>query len=225
MSPDLSDLRCRKNGAQQPKETLCCCSLHAHNGELETASDLARRLIDSFDLENLDAIITNAACYGSHLKTYGHLLESDAAYHKKAAQWSAKLKDIHKFLSEIGIRQPQTTATPRRVTYHEACHGQKITMQPREVLKSILGLELVELPESAWCCGSAGIYNITQPEMAATCRNGNSKTSSPPALLPSRQPIPVVTFNLLTAPDAPAALSKSHTRFRFLPGLTGRRGK
>jgi len=153
-----------------PKVQVCCGSLHAHNGELETASDLARRLIDSFDLENLDAIITNAAGCGSHLKTYGRLLEGDAAYSKKAEQWSAKLKDIHEFLSEIGIRQPQTTGTPHRVTYHEACHlchGQKITKQPREVLKSIPGLELVELPESTWCCGSAGIYNITQPEMAA----------------------------------------------------------
>jgi glycolate oxidase iron-sulfur subunit len=127
-------------------------------------------LIDSFDLENLDAIITNAAGCGSHLTTYGRLLEGDAAYSKKAAQWSVKLKDIHEFLSEIGIRQPQTMGTPHRVTYHEACHlchGQKITKQPREVLKSIPGLELVELPESTWCCGSAGIYNITQPEMAS----------------------------------------------------------
>jgi glycolate oxidase iron-sulfur subunit len=155
-----------------PKVQVCCGSLHAHNGELETASDLARRLIDAFDLENLDAIITNAAGCGSHLKTYGRLLKADPAYSAKAAQWSAKLKDIHEFLSEIRIRppKPQANTASQRVTYHEACHlchGQKIAKQPREVLKSIPGLELVELPESTWCCGSAGIYNITQPEMAA----------------------------------------------------------
>jgi glycolate oxidase iron-sulfur subunit len=155
-----------------PRVQSCCGSLHAHNGELETATTLARRLIDSFDLENLDAIITNAAGCGSHLKTYGRLLEADPAYAAKAAQWSSKLKDIHEFLSGIGIREPKPKhpPSPHRVTYHEACHlchGQKITRQPREVLKSIPGLELVELPESTWCCGSAGIYNITQPEMAA----------------------------------------------------------
>lgn len=153
-----------------PKVQVCCGSLHAHNGELDTARALARRLIDSFDLPNLDAIITNAAGCGSHLKTYGRLLEDDPAYKERAAEWSRKLKDVHEWLAEIEIRPPKIPATPSRLTYHEACHlchGQKITKQPRQVLRSIPGVEIVELPESTWCCGSAGIYNITQPEMAA----------------------------------------------------------
>ena len=154
-----------------PKVQVCCGSLHAHNGELETAADLARRLIDSFDLENLDAIITNAAGCGSHLKTYGRLLADDPCYAAKAGQWSRKLKDVHEWLAEIGLRPiASNSAQKRKVTYHEACHlchGQKITIQPRQMLRAVPGLELVELPESMWCCGSAGIYNITQPEMAA----------------------------------------------------------
>ncbi|HEX8371401.1 MAG TPA: (Fe-S)-binding protein [Chthoniobacterales bacterium] len=154
-----------------PRVQVCCGSLHVHNGELHAASHLARQLIDAFDVENLDAIITNAAGCGSHLKTYGRLLKDDPAYAERAALWSRKLKDINEFLGEIGIQPPSTKApaTARNVTYHEACHlchGQKITRQPREVLRSIPGLNLVELPESTWCCGSAGIYNITQPEMA-----------------------------------------------------------
>ncbi len=152
-----------------PRSQYCCGSLHAHNGELEAARDMARRTIDSFDLDRLDAVITNAAGCGSHLKTYGHLLHDDEAYAAKAAQWDRKLKDIHQWLAEIGITPPKPGIEPLKVTYHEACHlchGQKITQQPRQVLKAIPGLELVELPESTWCCGSAGIYNITQPEMS-----------------------------------------------------------
>jgi glycolate oxidase iron-sulfur subunit len=151
-----------------PRAQSCCGSIHAHNGELELAREMARRTLDAFDLDRFDAIITNAAGCGTHLKNYGHLLHDDPAYAKRAAQWSAKLRDIHEWLAEIGIRVP-TAAVPQTVTYHEACHlchGQKITRQPRQVLAAIPGLTLVELPESTWCCGSAGIYNITQPEMS-----------------------------------------------------------
>ena len=152
-----------------PRAQYCCGSLHAHNGEMEVAREMARRNIDSFDLDNLDAIITNAAGCGSHLKNYGHLLHDDPEYAERAAQWDRKVKDIHQWLVEIGITPPRPGIEPLKVTYHEACHlchGQKITAQPRQVLKAIPGLELVELPESTWCCGSAGIYNITQPEMS-----------------------------------------------------------
>ncbi len=159
-----------ENGCEvvTPREQYCCGSLHAHNGELEVSREMARRNIDAFDLDQIDAIITNAAGCGSHLKNYGHLLENDPLYSARAKVWSAKLKDIHEWLVEIGIRPP-TTSSPQTVTYHEACHlchGQKITKQPREVLKSVPGLKLIELKESTWCCGSAGIYNITQPEMS-----------------------------------------------------------
>jgi glycolate oxidase iron-sulfur subunit len=151
-----------------PRAQSCCGSIHAHNGELELAREMARRTLDAFDLDRFDAIITNAAGCGTHLKNYGHLLHDDPVYAKRAAQWSAKLRDVHEWLAEIGIRVA-TAAVPQTVTYHEACHlchGQKITRQPRQVLAAIPGLKLVELPESTWCCGSAGIYNITQPEMS-----------------------------------------------------------
>jgi glycolate oxidase iron-sulfur subunit len=154
-----------------PAVQVCCGSLHAHNGDIATAAMLARRLIDAFDVENLDAIITNAAGCGSHLKTYYRLLADDPVYAERAAAWSRKLKDVHEWLAEIGVRKPKLiSAAQFKVTYHEACHlchGQKITRQPRDILRAVPGLELIELPESTWCCGSAGIYNITQPEMAA----------------------------------------------------------
>ncbi|MEP6669227.1 MAG: (Fe-S)-binding protein [Chthoniobacter sp.] len=158
-----------------PGAQYCCGSLHAHNGELTLARTMARKNIDDMEraagsLDKLDAIITNAAGCGSHLKHYDDLLEHDPQYAERARQWSRKLKDIHEWLVQIGMTPPPAAcASPSTVTYHEACHlchGQKITQQPRAVLKGIPGLKLVELPESTWCCGSAGIYNITQPEMS-----------------------------------------------------------
>jgi glycolate oxidase iron-sulfur subunit len=152
-----------------PPAQGCCGSLHAHNGEYELAKDFARRLLDHFDLDSLDAIITNAAGCGSHLKHFDRLLKDDPKYAARSAQWSEKVKDISEWLVEIDFRAPEKPGTQARVTYHDACHlchGQKITAQPREILKNIPGLEVKPLPESMWCCGSAGIYNLIQPEMA-----------------------------------------------------------
>ncbi len=152
-----------------PPRQDCCGSLHAHNGEWELAKVLARRNIDQFPPSEFDAIITNAAGCGSHLKHYATLLADDPEYAQRAEAWDHKIKDIHEWLAQIGIASPARTNPEQAVTYHEACHlchGQKITAQPRQVLKSIPGLKLVELPESTWCCGSAGIYNLIQPEMA-----------------------------------------------------------
>jgi glycolate oxidase iron-sulfur subunit len=152
-----------------PPQQGCCGSLLAHNGKYETAKNYARRLLDFFDLDQLDAIITNAAGCGSHLKHFDRLLHDDPRYAAKARQWSEKVKDISEWLVEIGLRAPAKSPTTARVTYHDACHlchGQKITAQPRELLTKIPGLDVVPLPESMWCCGSAGIYNLIQPEMA-----------------------------------------------------------
>ena len=158
-----------------PRVQYCCGSLHGHNGEWELAREMARRSIDSFDLDSLDAIITNAAGCGSHLKHYDRLLADDPAYAARARQWSQKCKDIHEWLDGIGLVPPSTpAAAPLRATYHEACHlchGQGIRVQPRKILRAIPGLDLVELEESTWCCGSAGIYNITQPETSARLRD------------------------------------------------------
>ncbi|MDB6063805.1 MAG: hypothetical protein JWR26_13 [Pedosphaera sp.] len=161
-----------RNGCEviTPPEQHCCGSLHAHNGEWELAQTLARRQIDQFPPERFDAIITNAAGCGSHLKHYAKLLADDPAFSARAKLWDRKVKDIHEWLAEIGISPPDAMgAPPQTVTYHEACHlchAQKITVQPRQVLRAITNLKLVELPESTWCCGSAGIYNLIQPEMA-----------------------------------------------------------
>lgn len=160
-----------RNGCEvvTPPNQLCCGSLHAHNGEWALAQDLARKQLDQFPPDQFDAIITNAGGCGSHLKHYRKLLTDDAVYRERAEAWDKKVKDIHEWLLEIGVAPPPNGAPSQTVTYHESCHlahGQKITAQPRALLTCIPNLKLVELPESAWCCGSAGIYNIVQPEMA-----------------------------------------------------------
>jgi len=166
-----------RNGCEviTPPAQSCCGSLHAHNGEWTLAQTLARRNIDQFPPGQFDAIITNAGGCGSHLKHYTKLLADDPAYQKRAELWDAKVKDIHEWLVEIQFQVPPNQLETRNskletlATYHESCHlchGQKITSQPRQLLRAIPGLKLVELPEANWCCGSAGIYNLTQPEMA-----------------------------------------------------------
>jgi len=162
-----------RNGCEvhTPPDQPCCGSLHAHNGEWALAQTLARRMIDALPPERYDAIITNAGGCGSHLKHYAKLLEGDPAYAQRAHLWDSKLKDVHEFLVPAGIRPPKAVSggSRVRVTYHESCHlshGQKVVTQPRQMLKAIPGIDLVELPEATWCCGSAGIYNLTQPEMA-----------------------------------------------------------
>jgi glycolate oxidase iron-sulfur subunit len=152
-----------------PRSQSCCGSLHAHNGELEMARELARKNIDQFPPGEFDAIISNSAGCGSHLKHYRSLLAADPQYRQQAQLWDARLKDIHEWLADIGLTPPNPGAPAQSVTYHEACHlchGQKITAQPRQLLRAIPNLTLTELPEGNWCCGSAGIYNLIQPEMA-----------------------------------------------------------
>ncbi len=168
-----------QNGCQVvvPVQQQCCGSLHAHNGEWETAKILARKNLDAFDVDTLDAIIANAAGCGSHMRHYDRLLADDPNYAERARIWSKKVRDISEYLVEIGFRKPSdgksgpdSLRSKIRLTYHEACHlvhGQKISKQPRIILGSLPRYEMVELPEATWCCGSAGIYNITQPEMAA----------------------------------------------------------
>jgi len=161
-----------RNGCEviTPPEQNCCGSLHAHNGEWSLAQEMARKMIDQFPPEQFTAIITNAAGCGSHLKHYTELLKDDPIYASKAVLWDNKVKDIHEWLALTGWNAPKNQPIKnQRVTYHEACHlvhGQKISAQPREIIQSIPGLTLYELPESSWCCGSAGVYNIVQPETA-----------------------------------------------------------
>jgi glycolate oxidase iron-sulfur subunit len=160
-----------------PRAQSCCGSLQVHNGDLETAKRLARRQLDRVDPSQVDAIITNSAGCGSHLKRYGRFLADDPAYAGRAAAWSDKVRDISEFLVEIGFRPPAAPLSGTAsvvVTYHEACHlchGQKITAQPREVLRSIPGVQLRECAEATMCCGSAGVYALTQPGTATWLRD------------------------------------------------------
>jgi len=163
-----------RNGCEviTPPSQNCCGSLHAHNGEWDMAKEKAAAMIEQFPPDEFDAIITNAAGCGSHLKHFQSFLKSDPRHADRARLWDAKVKDIHEWLVEIGCRPPRppvVPASPVKATYHEACHlahGQSISRQPRQLLHSLPGFEWVELPEATWCCGSAGIYNIVQPETA-----------------------------------------------------------
>jgi glycolate dehydrogenase iron-sulfur subunit len=132
---------------------------------------LARRMLDVFPPDRYDAIITNAGGCGSHLRRYASLLDTDPIYRERAVVWDRKVRDVQEWLIEIGCRPPRTSPFTEvtTVTYHESCHlvhGQKISREPRALLRLLPGVSLVELPESSWCCGSAGVYAITQPEQA-----------------------------------------------------------
>jgi glycolate oxidase iron-sulfur subunit len=154
-----------------PSPQPCCGSLHAHNGEADLAADLARRMIDLIPPDRYDAIVTNAGGCGSHLRHYGRLLDADERYRDRARAWDKKVRDVSEWLLEVGCRPPGAAPLPNPaiVTYHDSCHlahGQKITRQPRALLEMIPGTALAPLNESAWCCGSAGVYAITQPAQA-----------------------------------------------------------
>ena len=146
----------------------CCGALSTHAGNEEQSLELSRKLIDVFEKAEVDAIIVNAAGCGSNMKDYAHLFRNDPEYAERAKAFAAKCKDLSEFLAEL---QPRAVRHPvaLRVAYQDACHiqhAQHITTQPRQVLRTIPQLELVEVPESAICCGSAGIYSLVQPDTA-----------------------------------------------------------
>ena len=150
-----------------PERQRCCGALHAHAGFREEARLLARRNIDALLDERFDAILTNAAGCGSTLKEYDDLLAGDPGYEEKSKRFAAKMKDVTEYLAELGLRPPGRKLGAR-VTYQDPCHlahGQKIRSAPRELLRAA-GAELVELPHSDHCCGSAGIYNVIENELS-----------------------------------------------------------
>lgn len=147
----------------------CCGSIHSHNGEPALARENALALIELIDPSSVDAIISNAGGCGSHLRHFHKLLPEDS----RAELWDEKLKDVHEFLAGISLKAPKARPFDDKVkvTYHDSCHlvhGQKIRVQPREIIDLIPGVERVDLPESDWCCGSAGVYSITQPEQSSS---------------------------------------------------------
>ena len=159
-----------RNGAEidVPVEQQCCGALHVHAGMMEEARVLARRNIDAFAQTGDDPIIVTAAGCGAALKEYGYLLKDDPDYAERAQRFTDRVRDFTEYLGEREL-VPPTKQVPRTVTYQEPCHlvhAQRISRQPRDLMKAIPGLELVEMKESSLCCGSAGIYNIIREEMA-----------------------------------------------------------
>jgi len=149
-----------------PRDQQCCGSVHGHNGDLKTAKMLAKNMIDTFEEQQVDYVVLNSAGCGSYMKEYHHLLADDADYAQRAKDFVTKVKDISEILTDHGW-QPSEKSMNISVTYHEPCHlvhAQQISRQPRELITKIKGINFIELPESTWCCGSAGIYNITHHE-------------------------------------------------------------
>jgi glycolate oxidase iron-sulfur subunit len=160
----------RRNGCEVviPAAQTCCGALHLHSGLRDKAQALARTNIDACAAAEFDAIITNAAGCGSTLKEYDELLEHDHAYRDRALQFKAKLKDVAEFLAGIDLN-PNMGPVEAVATYQDSCHlahGQKIRTAPRKLLKAVPGLIFREMPMADLCCGSAGIYNVVQNEMA-----------------------------------------------------------
>lgn len=153
-----------------PQAQTCCGALLVHAGEEAGAIDLAKKTINAFEQANVEIIVTNAAGCGSNVKEYAHLLRDVPEYAERARNFSAKCKDISEVLAKL---EPRSKRHPLklRVAFHDPCHlqhAQGVRAQPRDLLASIPGLELVEIPESAICCGSAGIYNLVQPDAATS---------------------------------------------------------
>jgi glycolate oxidase iron-sulfur subunit len=152
-----------------PREQGCCGALSMHSGREAEAKAFARRTIATFEQAGVDAVVVNSAGCGSAMKEYERLLRgSDGGWAERAAEMSGKVQDLAEFLAELG---PVARRHPLPVTaaYHDACHlahAQRITRQPRELLRAIPGLNLVEVADAGTCCGSAGVYNLLQPEAA-----------------------------------------------------------
>ncbi len=154
-----------------PKTQGCCAALPAHQGQEMQAQLLAKQMIDSFENTDVDCIIINAAGCGHTLKEYGHILADDPEYQDKAKAFSAKVRDVQEFLAEVGLTTKLSPITEEKLTivYQDACHllhGQRISLQPRQLLQNIPNVQLKEPIDAALCCGSAGVYNMLQPEVA-----------------------------------------------------------
>ena len=149
-----------------PRAPRCCGALGLHAGQEEDSLPLAKATIEAF--EGYDHVVVNAAGCGSAIKDYGHLLRDEPEWAQRAAELSARARDVHELLASVPPRAKRHPV-PMKVAYHDACHlahAQSVRSQPRQLLRSIPGLELVEPAEWELCCGSAGIYNLTRPAAA-----------------------------------------------------------
>ena len=200
-----------------PQTQGCCGALMVHAGLEGEAVSMAKRFVDAFDRVDVDAIVTNAAGCGSTIKEYGHLLRDEPAYAARATALANKCRDISEVLADL---TPQAPRHPLRmaIAYHDACHlqhAQQVTEQPRRVLATIPDLEVREIPEAGLCCGSAGVYNLVEPNAADALGRRKLKnilttgvdaviSSNPGCLLQlqakSERPIPM--FHLVELVDA-----------------------
>lgn len=149
-----------------PPGQVCCGALPAHAGVRDVAQNLARANFAAFAGQDFDAIITNAAGCGSTLKEYTHLFHADQSDREQAGKFAAKVCDVSEFLADLGLVAPMREV-PLRVTYQDSCHlahGQKIREAPRKLIRAVPGVELVEMPLADQCCGSAGVYNVTETD-------------------------------------------------------------
>jgi glycolate oxidase iron-sulfur subunit len=160
----------QRNGCEVviPAAQTCCGALHLHSGLKAQAQDFARRNIDAIPAQDFDAILTNAAGCGSTLKEYDELLSEDEKYREPAVEFKAKMEDVTRFLAAIELNEDMGRVE-KIATYQDSCHlahGQKIKVAPRKLLRSVPGLDFREMPMADLCCGSAGIYNVLQSDMA-----------------------------------------------------------
>jgi glycolate oxidase iron-sulfur subunit len=147
-----------------PTEQVCCGALHAHAGDGEQARELARYNIDAFAGDDLPVVVNAAGC-GAHLKAYGDVLHGDPAWAQRGAAFAARVRDV----TEVARPRPGRVPRPLRVVYQDACHlahGQRVRAQPRALLRAIEGVTVVDIADAERCCGSAGIYNLTHPDLS-----------------------------------------------------------
>ncbi|MDT8861452.1 (Fe-S)-binding protein [Alkalihalobacillus sp. MEB130] len=150
-----------------PEAQNCCGALHAHSGEKEQARQLAKRNIEAFERAEVDYIISNAGGCGALLIEYDHLLKDEPDWHNRAQAFSKKVKDISAVLLEVGL--PRMKLPEQTITYQDSCHLRNVMNAggpPRQLLQMIEGIQYKEMKNSDRCCGSAGVYNMIQPEMS-----------------------------------------------------------
>jgi len=152
-----------------PADQECCGALALHAGRLDEARESARRTIASFERTGVERIAVNAAGCGSSMKEYGQLLADDPVFADRARAFSARVRDVSEVVCELAPARAPRHPLTLRVAYHDACHlahAQGVRQPPRDLLQSIPGIELVPFGEQEICCGSAGIYNLVEPEAA-----------------------------------------------------------
>ena len=170
----------------------CCGALSVHAGRAAEARRLARSLVEAFEKDPVDVVVVNAAGCGSHLKDLAHVFADDPAFLPRARAFAAKVRDVTELLASLPQRAPRAPLRAR-VAYHSPCHlghAQKVVDAPRQLLRAIPGLELVDVPDAEMCCGSAGIYNLVEPESADEIgrRKAEAVLSTKAVLLASANP-------------------------------------